>query len=213
MDGRCLLQLLKQNTAENKRTVIFFRNAHRVRLHGFSVVPACGGKNWRWIQGFYATTLSLLRPMEPSRTAKGGLLDLASLLTAIHCMWWTSHCSSGTRKHSDSGGMIDVKVLTDLHAAAPVYTKNSFRQLPFFFYLENKSKLIGSSFCLYVCVSTPINWTSLFETWVYQGDRLCGLVTAVPGYRSRDTGFDSLRYQILRLQPREYNWGAIWMEM
>jgi hypothetical protein len=28
-------------------------------------------------------------------------------------------------------------------------------------------------------------------------DRLCGLVVRVPGYRSRDPGFDSQRYQIL----------------
>jgi hypothetical protein len=27
-------------------------------------------------------------------------------------------------------------------------------------------------------------------------DRLCGLVIRVPGYRSRDPGFDSRRYQI-----------------
>jgi hypothetical protein len=27
-------------------------------------------------------------------------------------------------------------------------------------------------------------------------DRLCGLVVRVPGYSSRDTGFDSRRYQI-----------------
>jgi hypothetical protein len=27
-------------------------------------------------------------------------------------------------------------------------------------------------------------------------DRLCGLVVRVPGYRSRDPGFDSRRYQI-----------------
>jgi hypothetical protein len=30
----------------------------------------------------------------------------------------------------------------------------------------------------------------------YQWDRLCGLVGRVPGYRSRDTGLDSRRYQI-----------------
>jgi hypothetical protein len=28
------------------------------------------------------------------------------------------------------------------------------------------------------------------------GDRLCGLVVRVPGYRSRGPGFDSRRYQI-----------------
>jgi hypothetical protein len=27
-------------------------------------------------------------------------------------------------------------------------------------------------------------------------DRLCGLVVEVPGYRTRDPGFDSQRYQI-----------------
>jgi hypothetical protein len=29
-------------------------------------------------------------------------------------------------------------------------------------------------------------------------DRLCGLVVRVPGYRYRDLGFDSRRYQIFR---------------
>jgi hypothetical protein len=29
-----------------------------------------------------------------------------------------------------------------------------------------------------------------------QLDRLCGLVVRVPGYRSGDPGFDSLRYEI-----------------
>jgi hypothetical protein len=30
----------------------------------------------------------------------------------------------------------------------------------------------------------------------YSGDRLCGLVVTVPGYRSRGPGLDSLGYQI-----------------
>jgi hypothetical protein len=29
-------------------------------------------------------------------------------------------------------------------------------------------------------------------------DRLCGLVVTIPGYRSRNSGFDSRRYQIFR---------------
>jgi hypothetical protein len=35
-------------------------------------------------------------------------------------------------------------------------------------------------------------------------DRLCGLVVRVPGYRSRDPGFDSLRYEIF--------WEAVGLE-
>jgi hypothetical protein len=31
----------------------------------------------------------------------------------------------------------------------------------------------------------------------YWLDRLCGLVVRVPGYRSRGSGFDSQRYQII----------------
>jgi hypothetical protein len=44
-------------------------------------------------------------------------------------------------------------------------------------------------------------------------DRLCGLVVRIPSYISRDSGFDSRRYQIFSgggsatgsTQPREYN--------
>jgi hypothetical protein len=38
----------------------------------------------------------------------------------------------------------------------------------------------------------------LFSFWILYtvGDRLCGLVVRVPGYRSRGPGFDSRRYQI-----------------
>jgi hypothetical protein len=36
----------------------------------------------------------------------------------------------------------------------------------------------------------------IFHILMPKGDRLCGLVARVPGYRSRGTGYDSRRYQI-----------------
>jgi hypothetical protein len=37
---------------------------------------------------------------------------------------------------------------------------------------------------------------SICKFQVWRGDRLCGLVARVPGYRSRGPGYDSRRYQI-----------------
>jgi hypothetical protein len=39
---------------------------------------------------------------------------------------------------------------------------------------------------------------SFCVVYVQRRDRLCDLVVRVPGYRSRDPGFDSGRYQIFR---------------
>jgi hypothetical protein len=42
---------------------------------------------------------------------------------------------------------------------------------------------------------TLLDFTEGEEVWVAY-DRLCGLVARVPGYRSREPGFNSRRYQI-----------------
>ena len=45
-------------------------------------------------------------------------------------------------------------------------------------------------------------YSSINECYVIMfnvDDRLCGLVVRVSGYRYRDLGFDSLRYQIFRV--------------
>ena len=63
---------------------------------------------------------------------------------------------------------------------------------------------------------------SMFEKCVAQyGDRPCGLVVRVSGYRYRGPGFVSRRYQIFWVvvglgrgctQPREVNWGVTWIK-
>jgi hypothetical protein len=50
----------------------------------------------------------------------------------------------------------------------------------------------------------PENHQALYADVVIQGDRLCGPVVRVPGYRSRSSGFDSRRYRIF--------WEAVGLE-
>jgi hypothetical protein len=45
-------------------------------------------------------------------------------------------------------------------------------------------------------------------TYINKLNRLCGLVVRVSGYRSRDPGFDSQRYEIF-LEVMDLEWGLL----
>jgi hypothetical protein len=47
-----------------------------------------------------------------------------------------------------------------------------------------------------IMILFSINRAMKYTEFKSAGDRLCGLVARVPGYRSRGSGFDSRRYQI-----------------
>jgi hypothetical protein len=55
---------------------------------------------------------------------------------------------------------------------------------------------MSSVICLQVLAAYFIGLRKIFLQFIILFDRLCGLVARVPGYRSRDPGFDTRGFQI-----------------